>query len=332
MNKRSEREMNVIGIDVSKAKLDCAWLRQDNKLKTKVFANQQTGWKELLDWAKTQTNAETSELQFVMEATGIYHENLATWLYDNGAIVSIVNPAQVKYYAQSLGNRSKNDKKDSIVLARFGLKEQPAPWQPAPQELRVLKALLTRLDAVEKDLQRKHNRQEKALVSDTPLQVLASIEQMIKHLETEQQALEKLIDEHIKSHKNLKDNKTLLESIPGVGNVVAGRMLMLVGTHSFKDAHQCAAYLGLVPVQKESGSSIKGRSQLAKNGNGAIRAKLYMAAITATRYNPDIKAQYERLTKKGKSKMSALGAAMRKLVQICFGVLKHQQPYQPQTI
>jgi transposase len=104
MNKRSEREMNVIGIDVSKAKLDGAWLKPDNKIKTKVFANQQTGWKDLLDWAKTQTGAESNELQFVMEATGIYHENLATWLYDNGANVAIVNPAQVKYYAQSLGS------------------------------------------------------------------------------------------------------------------------------------------------------------------------------------------------------------------------------------
>jgi transposase len=154
---------------------------------------------------------------------------------------------------------------------------------------------------------------------------------MIEHLETEQHVLEKLIDEHINAHKNLKDNKTLLESIPGVGNVVAGRMLIVLGTHSFKDAHQCAAYLGLVPVQKESGSSIKGHAQLAKNGNGTIRAKLYMAAITAIRYNPDIKAQYQRLTKKGKSNMSALGAAMRKPVHICFGVLKHQTPYQPQT-
>ena len=94
---------------------------------------------------------------------------------------------------------------------------------------------------------------------------------------------------------------------------------------------QCAAYLGLAPVQHESGSSIKGRAKLSKAANPIIRAKLYMAAVVAIRYNPDIKAQYERLTSKDKSKMSALGAAMRKLVHICFGVLKHQQPYQPQV-
>lgn len=208
--------MNVIGIDVSKAKLDCAWLREENKIKTKVATNSLDGWKELMTWARTNTGDDIDSLHFVMEATGIYHENLATWLYNSGAKVSVVNPAHVKYYAQSLGGRTKNDKKDSIVLARYGLKEQPIFWQPAPLEIRTLKALLTRLDAVEKDLQRKKNRQEKALVSDTPELVLNSLSQMIEHFETERETLEKLIDEHINSHKNLKENKVLLQTIPGV--------------------------------------------------------------------------------------------------------------------
>jgi transposase len=158
-----------------------------------------------------------------------------------------------------------------------------------------------------------------------------SLNLMIEQRESEQQRLEKLIEEHINKHDKLRENKALLESIPAVGNVIATRLLMVVESRQFDDAHQCAAYLGLVPVQHESGSSIKGRAKMSKAGNSIIRAKLYMAAVVAIRYNPDIKAQYERLTNKGKSKMSALGAAMRKLVQICFGVLKHQQPYQPQT-
>ena len=89
---------------------------------------------------------------------------------------------------------------------------------------------------------------------------------------------------------------------------------------------------GLVPVHHESGSSVRGRSRLSKAGDAQLRAKRYMAAIVATGHNPDIKAQYERLQKHGKPRMSALCAAMRKLVQICFGVLKHQTPYLPQVI
>jgi transposase len=326
------KEMNVIGIDVSKDKLDCAWLREQDNLKTKVFANRQTGWQALLDWSLKNTGLAVSELHFVMEATGVYHEQLAIFLYEKGAKVSIANPAQVKFYAQGLGVRSKNDKKDSVVLARFGAKEQPAFWQPEAQEIRTLKALLARLDGIEKDLQREKNRQEKATISLAPEAVMNSLNLMIDQLESEQKRLQKLIEEHINKHNNLKENKALLESIPAVGKVIATRMLMVIESRQFNDAHQCAAYLGLVPVQHESGSSIKGRAKLSKAGNPVIRAKLYMAAVVAIRHNPDIKAQYERLTRKGKSKMSAIGAAMRKLVHICFGVLKHQQPYQPQTV
>jgi transposase len=330
MNKGSIQEMNVIGIDVSKAKLDCAWLR-DDKTKTKAVCNTAEGWKELIEWSLKNTGLAIEQLHFVMEATGIYHERLATYLYDAGAKVSVVNPAQVKFYAQGLGVRTKNDKKDSVVLARYGLKENPKFWQPETLEIRTLKALLARFDGIEKDLQREKNRQEKAEISDAPKEVLDSLSQMIVLLETEQQRLEKLIAEHIDQHKKLKENKVLLESIPGVGKVISTRMLMVIGSRQFKNAHQCAAYLGLIPVQHESGSSVKGRARLSKAGNPVIRAKLYMATVSAIRANPDIKAQYERLLSRGKSKMSALGAAMRKLVQICFGVLKHQKTYQPQT-
>jgi transposase len=191
--------------------------------------------------------------------------------------------------------------------------------------------LLARFDGIEKDLQREKNRQEKAQISLAPDEVIHSLNLMIEQLESEQHRLEQLIEDHINKHTKLKENKALLESIPAVGNVIATRMLMVIGSRQFDDAHQYAAYLGLIPVQHESGSRVKGRAHLSKAGNPIMRAKLYMAAVVAIRYNPDIKAQYERLTSKGKSKMSALGAAMRKLLQICFGVLKHQQPYQPQT-
>jgi len=323
--------MNTIGIDVSKEKLDCALMREQDKIKTKAVVNKLLGWQELLYWSLKNTGLAIAELHFVMEATGIYHEQLATFLYGAGAKVSVVNPAQVKFYAQGLGVRSKNDKKDSVVLARYGARENPALWQPEAREIRTLKALLARFDGIEKDLQREKNRQEKAQISVAPDEVIHSLNLMIEQLETEQQRLKKLIEEHINRYDKLRENKALLESIPAVGNVIATRMLMVIGSRQFDDAHQCAAYLGLVPVQHESGSSVKGRAHLSKAGNPLIRAKLYMAAVVAIRYNPDIKAQYERLTSKGKSKMSALGAAMRKLVHICFGVLKHQQPYQPQT-
>lgn len=106
-------------------------------------------------------------------------------------------------------------------------------------------------------------------------------------------------------------------------------MLSVMYNHVFGSAEQLAAYLGLVPVERQSGSSVLGRAKLSKAGPARIRAVLYMAAVVAVRWNPHVKAVYDRLLARGKSKKSALGAAMRKLVHLCFGVLKTRKPYQP---
>lgn len=113
-----------------------------------------------------------------------------------------------------------------------------------------------------------------------------------------------------------------------MGPQVGNSMLAVMHSHDFGSAEQLAAYLGLVPVEHQSGSSVMGRARLSKAVPARIRAVLYMAAVVATRYNPHVKAVYERLLSRGKSKMSALGAAMRKLVHLCFGVIKTQKPYQ----
>lgn len=325
--------MNIIGIDVSKAKLDCAWIKDtaSGKVKNKVFTNRPADHVLLMAWAVKQINEPIESIHFVMEATGIYHEALAYALYQAGANVSVVNPAQIRDYARSLGTRTKTDKKDSLVITRFGLTQMPRLWQPEPDEIRTLKALISRLEAVEQDSQREQNRLEKAEISQAAEEVEISIQTVLEQLEKEKTRLKKLINQHIDSHPQLKKDRALLESIPGVGPVVSRLMVAVIRSRDFDAAPQCAAFMGLVPVQHESGSSVRGRSHLSKAGNARIRAKLYMAAVVSIQHNPDIKRQYERLLKNGKVKMSALGAAMRKLVHICFGVLKHQQPYQPQT-
>jgi transposase len=266
-----------------------------------------------------------------MDATGIYHEAVARRLYEAGAKVSVVNPAHLKDYIKSTGRRSKTDKKDSVALARHGVSHTLRLWEPEPEAVRTLKALLARYDAVKSDIQRELNRLEKARITQASEQVIHSIETVLDQLEQEKQRLETVIDQHIDDHPDLKRDRKLLDSIPGVGPVIARQMLAVIRSRPFKSASQCAAFLGLIPIYEESGTSVRGRSKLSKVGNASVRAKLYLAAVVATRYNPDIKRQYERLCKNGKCKMSAIGAAMRKLVQICFGVLKHQVPYQAQT-
>lgn len=323
--------MHYVGIDVSKAKLDCCWLRDEEKLKvkTKVFGNTHADHEGVAHWLLTQIKADASDIHVTMEATGIYHEALAYRLYEQGFQVSVVNPARPKDFAKSFGNTHKTDAKDSQLLARYGCRIQPALWTPESAEIRELKALVARLEALETDMQRESNRLEKAEFSRASVRVVESLKLMLGELTAEKQRLERDIDDHIDRFPQLKKDRTLMASIPGVGPVISRVMLCVLHGRSFQRAQQVAAYLGLIPRIQESGLW-KGRSRLTKQGSPGVRAKLYMAAVVCIRHNPDIHAQYERLVANGKSKMQALGAAMRKLVQICFGVLKHQSEYQPQ--
>ncbi len=322
--------MNYIGIDVSKAKIDVLWLKDAKKLKvkTKVLSNNPNGFKQLLDWLDKHIDVTSAQVHIVMEATGVYHEPLAYFLHDRGYVVSVINPAYVRKFADGLGIQHKTDKKDSLVLARYGFLTQPPAWQPEPKPVRQLKALIARVHALEVDLQREQNRLKKADATDTPDNVLSSIDGMICSLKEAIAKLSQDIDDHLDGHPDLKKDKGLLESIPGVGNKVALSMLALIHSRSFVSANQLTAFIGLIPKQRTSGT-FKGRSTLSKNGSSNIRALLFLPAVGATRWNQHIKAQYQRLLKAGKTKMQAIGAAMRKLVQLCFGVLKNQRPYDP---
>lgn len=321
--------MFYLGMDVAKAKLDCCLLldASSGKRKTKVISNNKSGIADLLVWIVKQ-HVSPNELHVVMEGTGVYHEQAALALVDAGITVSVVNPAQVKDFGRGLAVRTKTDGVDSFVLARYGALLKPAAWIPPAPEARMLQALLARRDAIAQDLQRERNRQEKADATDTPALIQQSLADSIEFLIKQLAQLQQDIDLHIDRHPGLKGDLALLKSIPAVGPQVGNNMLAVMHSHDFDSAEQLAAYLGLVPIERQSGSSILGRARLSKAGPAKIRAVLYMAAVVATRCNPHVKAVYERLLARGKSKMSALGAAMRKLVHLCFGVLKTRQPYQ----
>jgi len=298
-----------------------------NKRRAKSVANSKAGISELLVWCVKQ-QVTTHELHAILEGTGVYHEQAALALADAGATVSIVNPAQVKDFGRSLGVRTKTDGVDSLVLARFGAMLTPRPWMPPAQEARVLQALLSRREAIAQDLQRERNRLEKADATDTPALIRQSIVTSITFLEQQLAKFQQDIDEHITKYPDLKADRDLLISIPAVGPQVGNHLLAVMHTHQFQSAEQLAAYLELVPVERQSGTSVLGRPRLSKVGPARVRAILYMAAVVGTQYNPHIKALYQRLQDRGKTKMSALGAAMRKLVHLCFGVLKTRRPYQ----
>lgn len=323
----------IIGIDVAKDKLDCMWLIDidSNKKRARIFQNSSDGFLLLVNWLKKDIDKNLENIHIIVEATSIYHEGLIYTLHELGVKVSVVNPAYVRDFAKAYGVHNKTDKKDSMMLARYAASNPPKLrlWQPEPPEVRELKAMLSRLSALKKDIQRERNRLEKSLITVVSKDVVKSIKTMIKSLEKAHDMLEKQIDKHIDNHPNLKKNRELLQSIPAVGNVVSREMLAIIGSRDFTQASEVSAFLGLVPKQKSSGQK-EWQSVLTKKGSARIRASLYMAVVVAIQHNTDIKEQYQRLLAAGKTKMQAICAGMRKLVQICFGVIKHQNKYQCQ--
>ena len=247
--------MKYLGIDVSKEKLDCCLLRDasDTKRKTKKVENSPAGLATLISLVEKE-GIRPDELHVIMEGTGVYHQLAAETLCDAGMMVSIANPAQVKNFGSGMAVRTKNDTKDSFVLARFGALLKPAAWTPPSLAARQLQAYVVREDAIKKDIQREQNRKEKSVVGRAPDDVLASIDETIEFLNAQLKAIRKKIDSHIDRHPDLKDDMKLLTSIPGVGPETGHHMLSVMHTHQFRSAEQLAAYLGLVPVERQSGT------------------------------------------------------------------------------
>lgn len=322
--------MKYIGVDVAKEKLDCCLLHDasNTKRKNKVVANSVAGIEALLAFL-CKEGVTPEQAHVVMEATGVYHLTAANALCDAGVTVSIVNPAHIKDFGRGLAVRTKNDVKDSFVLARYGALLKPEPWEPAPAAARLLQAYIVREDAIKKDIQRERNRREHSVIGGAPADVVTSIDETIDFLEQQLSTLQKKINNHIKKDPDLKHDMDLLRSIPGVGPEVGHRMLSVMHNHHFHHAEQLAAYLGLVPVERQSGSSLHARPKLSKAGPARTRAALYMPAVTALKWNPHIRALKKRLSAKGKTGKAIVGAGMRKLVHLCYGVLKSRTPYQP---
>ena len=317
------------GIDVSRDKLDCAVIDEHGQRvkRARTFTNDNQGVHELIGWARLV--AADQPRRFVMEATAAYHELAATRLHCAGLVVSVVNPAQVRALAKGLGMLSKTDLIDAGLLAQYARLANPRPWQPANPGVRQLSAMLQRLECLEADLRREQNRREQASLREPAGCVLDSIDLCIDFLRGQCKSLRQEIDLHIDASPPLKASVARLRTIPAVGEKTAKRMAAVLGEHAFSSGKQVAAFLGLVPIKLESGTSVKGRAHLSKAGNPRVRASLYMAAVVAKKINPDVKALYERLCVNGKSKMSALGACMRKLVHLCYGVLNSGENYRP---
>lgn len=317
-------EDSVLGIDISKSKFHVCLLLPNGKTRPKVFANTPEGHQELLDWLR---KFDVNKTHACMEATGSYGLALAHFLFAAGQRVSVVNPGRVKGFAKSEMTRTKTDKVDAAVIARFCRALQPQAWSPPAPEVEHLQALMRRLEALMQMKQQEENRLEGFVTGD----VKASIEAHVRYLKEEIAKTKQLIDEHFDQHPGLKAQRQLLTSIPGIAEQTAATILAEVGAiEAFANARQLAAYCGLTPREKLSGTSVRGRPCLSRVGNARLRKALFFPAMAAVRYNPFLHHLRERLLERGKSKKAIIGAAMRKLIHLAFGVLKSGRPFDPE--
>lgn len=309
----------ALGVDIAKAKFDVALLI-NCKFKTKVFSNDHSGFQKLLIWLEKQ-GATTAHV--CLESTGRYGEGLSNYLYQKGCNISVVNPARIKAFGQSELIRNKTDKLDAKIIAKFCSLLVPSFWHPIPLHVAKMRELLRRLENFKSMQLEEKNRLEMA-----PEYTKDSIVRMVKHLDIEIKIVEKDLDEHIALHEDLKAKCKLLGSIPGVGKITSHYAVAFYGEpEKFSGCKQLVAYLGLNPKHKQSGSSVRGKARMSKMGSTHLRKMLYMPAIVSKKNNPPIKALYDRLLAAGKPKKVAIGAAMRKLVHIIYGVLKSGRPF-----
>ncbi|HEU4595205.1 MAG TPA: IS110 family transposase [Pyrinomonadaceae bacterium] len=314
----------ALGIDIAKLKFNACLINPSGKLKHKAFPNTAVGFAQLVDWL---TRQEAPRAHACMEATGAYGEALALHLYEAGHRVSVINPAAIKAFAASRLSRTKTDRVDAELIARFCLAQQPPVWTPPAPEVRELQALVRRLEALTEMRVAEQNRLEAIIAVEA---VRSSVEEHIAYLDRQIEQTKASVRQHINSHPDLRRQRELLDSIPGIAETTAAALLAeITDITQYRSARQVAAYARLVPRERQSGSSVRGRTRLSKIGNARLRKALYFPAITALRCSPFFQRWAESLRQRGKCKMSVIGAAMRKLVHLAYGVLKTGRPFDP---
>ena len=324
--------MQFIGCDVAKATLETATQGNNDRVANRRFDNRACGYRALLTWIRACHDCPADEICVVLEATGVYHLPLVAYLSEHAIKVLVANPGRAHAFAQSQNQVNKNDQLDARTLQRYGrsldLSKQHF-FAPHRKEISGLKALLSRHTQLDKDRQRERNRLEKCDFTPNSGQPEKSIRRQIRHLERELKRIDDQINALIDSDPELKHNNQLLCSIKGIANKTARWLLPLLDQQRFNTARELAAFLGLTPCHQSSGTSRK-PGHLSGRGNRLIRSKLYFPAITAANHDPMLRRFYQGLLRKGATKTQALVAVMRKLVHIAFGVIKHQQPYDPE--
>lgn len=327
----------AIGIDCSKDKLDCCYgkLNKDfiTELQTPViFPNTPNGFKKLLDWASKHQLKELA-LTFVVEATGVYHEQLTNYLHEQGCSVSVVLPNRISNFMRTTSAKTITDKVAAQIITRFALEKKLELWRK-PEALFLVLKQLTRersqlIDERTVVANQLHAEQHSAWASASSIKRMkahiAFIKKQIKEIETE-------LSRHIDAGK-LKARIENVCTIPGVSVLTVATVLGETnGFELILNKSQLVSYAGLDVMEKQSGTSVRSKPRISKRGNSHLRKALYFPAFAAVRFNPPLRAHYTALVSKHGVKMKAAVSVQRKLLVLIYTLWKKNHCYNEQHI
>lgn len=326
----------IIGLDMAKDDFKgCIQSEQpDREIKIKgsrTFKNTPGGYAKLLEWTHKRIKPFHDSILFVMEATGVYYENLAYYLYENNQQVSVLLPNKVKYFAKSLNIVSKTDKIDARIIAQIGIERKLECWKPMFPEYRNLKALNRKRLSLDKA--RKRARSQLHAMNhahDTHESVIQITQKQIEFYEDEIQALGEQIEDVVKSNPELDKKIDKVATLKGVGRTTI--ITIICETNGFsmvRNIRQLVSYAGLDIVFNDSGK-FKGKTRISKRGNSRIRECLYMPALSAKQHNPKIKDLNDRVVVENpKIKQKGTVACMRKLLVLVYTLWNKNEAYDP---
>lgn len=322
-----------IGIDVSKDTLDCCIGstnpgQEQTFSKTKKFSNTEGGFRELLKWVKIRDK--TSETLFVMEATGVYYENLAYWLHDHDQKLCVLLPNKVKHFAKSLNIKTKTDDRDARLLSQLGLERKLNCWNMPSKMMREIKFLSREYrETKAKLVQIKNQLHARNHSYDCPINIEKRLKKQISLLETQLLEVEAELRVQAMSDSKLYDKIASLNTIPGISFITIVCILAETNAFSLVDnAKQLVSYAGLDIQHNQSGLR-EGKTRISKKGNSFIRNALYMPALCASKHNPTMKEFYNQLSERKPAKKIGITAVARKLLILLYILWKNNTEFDP---
>ena len=319
-----------VGIDVAKDKFDVAFTIDGSQIfEHSTITNDKKGFSQLLKKAiKIQKKTEALHIHFCMEATGIYHCNLCESLQEHSdLIVSVVNPIRTKSFSKSLMLRTKNDKVDSSMLALYAFFHKPPKTPKTPEIIKEFRALVRYQESLVESRTQEIARLKSSLNSE----VQKLIQKKILFVEKQIKQVIFKIQQLIKSDEFLTKQMNLLKTVDGIGDKVAWKLLSEIKFETIDNISPKAqvAQAGLSPKEHSSGSSIKARPHISRMGNSDMRKVLFLPALGCIKNPNHFTPFYLRLLDNGKPKKLAVVAVMRKMLLTAAGVLKNQEPFDP---